>query len=353
MARRPGTTESSYPYGSAVPPDSVPGRVSCVVVHHRGLDDLDRCLSSLAAQDVDDLEVVVVDNGSTEPLAPRPGVRLVVLPRNAGFGGGVNAGLSIATGELILLLNPDAELDPGALKALRMAAEQADIVAPRLLLRDQPDRLDNCGHGLYPDGLNWCRGRGEAADGRFEVAEELLLFSGAAVLFRRDALVRCGGFDAAYFAYGEDADLGLRAARLGLRCRYEPSAVVRHAVGGSFGRASLRKVYLVERNRLRVAVTHLPRRWLLASPVWTLLRHATLALPSATGEGIGANWSVSERAALPFVVAAAQLAALGQLPGSLRRRRALARITSASPSYRARLDDARIGPSQLLGRAAP
>lgn len=351
MVQLPGRSEG-YAFASSVSPGGVPGRVSCVVVHHRGLADLDRCLSSLAGQ-TDDLEIVVVDNGSSEPVSPRPSVRLVTLPCNLGFGGGVNAGLAVATGAFVLLLNPDAELAPGALAALVEAARDADIVAPRLVLRDQPDRLDNCGHGLYPDGLNWCRGRGEVASGRFERAEDLLLFSGAAVLFRRSALARSGGFDAAYFAYGEDADLGLRAARLGLRCRYEPRAVVHHAVGGSFGRASLRKVFLVERNRLRVAVTHLPRRWLLASPGWTLLRHAALALPSAAGQGIGAGWSVRERVALPFVVAGAQIAALAQLPGSLRRRRALGLLAGSTEAYRAQLDTARIGPRQLVARAAP
>ncbi len=231
-----------------------------------------------------------------------------------------------------------------------MLATGADIVAPRILLRDG-ERIDNCGHGLYPDGLNWCRGRGAEARGRFLEPEDLLLFSGAAVLFRRSALAQTGGFDPSFFAYGEDADLALRAGRMGLRCRYEPTAVVRHAVGGAFGRGSLRKAFLVERNRARVGVTHLPRRWLLVSPVLTALRHAVLAGPAAAGEGVGSAWSPKQRLALPAVIAAAHAASVVALPGSWRRRRAASKLTVDRPRFRARLSGARVGPRALLERA--
>lgn len=339
-----------YPFAPAVPEQGAPGLVSVVIVHHRGTGDLARCLSSLAVQDVP-LEAVIVDNGAVDPLPALPSFgRVLRLPRNLGFAGGANAGLQAARGEHILLLNPDAELEPGCLAA--MLAVDADIVAPRILLRDEDRRIDNCGHALYPDGLNWCRGRGLPAADRYLEPEDVLLFSGAAALFRRSALVRTGGFDPAYFAYGEDADLGLRAARLGLVCRYEPSAVVRHAVGGAFGRSSLRKAFLVERNRARVAVTHLPRGWLLISPGLTLLRHGLLLGPAARGRGVGSGWTKRQRLALPAVIVAAHAASLWGLPGSLRRRRASARLTPSEerPRFHARLAGGWVGPRGLLER---
>ena len=340
-----------YAFAPAVPERGEPGLVSVVVVHHRGARDLARCLLSLGRQRVA-LEAVVVDNGAVDPLPPLPPfARVVRLPRNLGFAGGANAGLLAARGEHVLILNPDAELDADCLA--RMLAVAADIVAPRILLRDEVGRIDNCGHGLYPDGLNWCRGRGLLAEGRFVDAEDLLLFSGAAVLFRRAALARTGGFDPDFFAYGEDADLGLRAARLGLVCRYEPSAVVHHAVGGAFGRSSLRKAFLVERNRARVAVTHLPRRWLAVSPALTLLRHGLLLGPAARGRGVGSGWTRRQRLALPGVIGAAHVASVLALPGSLRRRRAANRLAPLAerPRFQARLREAWVGPRGLLERA--
>lgn len=338
----------SYRFAPAVPGGGEPGLVSVVLVHHRGTDDLARALASIAAQP-EPTDVVVVDNGAVDPLPPLPrGVRLVRLPRNIGFGAGVNAGLQVVRGDRVLLLNPDAELAQGCLAAL--LGVDADVVAPRILLRDDAGRLDNCGHDLYPDGLNWCRGRGLDAAGRYEGPEDLLIFSGAAVLFTREALVRTGGFDPAYFAYGEDAELSLRAARLGLRCRYEPSAIVHHAVGGAFGRSSLKKAFLVERNRARVAWTHLPAGWLVASPVLTALRHAVLFAPAVQGRGVGTGWSPRQRALLPFVIGAATAASIADVPGSLRRRWAMKRLAPATKAYRTRLSAATIGPRALLAR---
>jgi GT2 family glycosyltransferase len=335
----------TYRFAPALPAACQPGRVSAVVVYHSGEADLRRCVASLAAQELPDLEIVVVDNGSEDGAPARlgPGVRRLRLPRNLGFPGGANAGLLAATGEHLLLLNPDAELEPGCVAALMHAG--AHIAAPRILLSDDPDRLENCGHLLFPDGLNWCRGRGELAHGRFEAPEELLLFSGAAVLVARSALVRTGLFDPSYFGYGEDADLGLRAAARGLICRYVPGAVVRHRVGGSFGRLALRKVFLVERNRIRVAVTHLPWRWLLVSPMWTVARHAILARGAVSGTGLASSWEPGRRSLLPAVVLAAQVAGLARLPGSLRRRRALRARVSIS-----RLRSARAGLADLARR---
>jgi GT2 family glycosyltransferase len=231
----------------------------------------------------------------------------------------------------------------------------ADLATARIALAENPDILDTCGHRLYPDGLNLCRGRGEPAAGCFEEGDEVLLFSGAAVMFSRAAWEKAGGFDEGFFGYGEDAELGLRAARLGLRCRYVPDARVRHRVGGAFGSHTLRKVFLVERNRARVAVVHLPADWLAAAPLWTLLRHAMLAAAGLGGRGLAAGLPAGRRALLPFVVAAAHGAGWLRLPGSLRRRAALARRVRAEGGldagrWRERLAEARAGPRELMRR---
>jgi hypothetical protein len=349
-------TQISYQFAPAVESQGEHSLLSVVLVHYRGVEDLLRCVASLQGQGHRQLEIILVDNGSTDQGATfvtaqqkehdwSLPVRLVSLPKNQGFAAGANAGVAESRGEFILLLNPDTEVTKEALESLLSAlANGADIVAPRLLLRDQPDHIDNCGHGLFPDGLNWCRGRGEQAQGRYVKEEEILLFSGAAVMLRRSVLARLGALDVRFFGYGEDADLSLRAARLGLSCRYVPSSVIYHRVGGSFGQLSLRKVFLVERNRVQVALTHLPISWLLASPLWTVARLLVLTSEGARGRGLAASWRPWQRLLLPFAVLAASGASLLAIPGSLARRRGMARLVRESGG----LDDSSW--LQLLGK---
>src|SRR5690606_27380934 len=114
--------------------DGGPPRLSAVVVHWRSEEDLAR----LAAAWPDDprWELAVVDNGSRGlPLLPAA-ARLVSPDRNLGFAGGAAAGVAVARGEAILLLNPDARPRPGALEALLAGLEahpEAAGLAPRLL----------------------------------------------------------------------------------------------------------------------------------------------------------------------------------------------------------------------------
>lgn len=327
-----------------------------MVVHHRGAAELAACVASVIAAAGPRRELMVVDCGSRDGgalgVAGRAGVRLLRLPGNRGFAGGANAGILASRGEHVLLLNPDATVRPDTLE--RLLEVDADFVAPRILLPGG-ELIDNCGHELYPDGLNWCRGRGERAEGRYAQAEDLLIFSGAAVLARRSALERTGLLESSYFAYGEDADLSLRAARLGLTCRYEPSAVVEHRVGGSFGRSSARKAFLVERNRVAVALTHLPRRWLLASPAWTARRYAAWALPVVAGSGV-AKGAGPARGLLPAAALLGLAAGLLRAPDALRSRRGLARAAALdddvldAAAWSARLARHRVGISELAVR---
>ncbi len=342
-----------YPFAPGFDAAGVSGRTSVVVVHYAGVDDLRTCMDSILAEP-GDVELIVVDNrsvdGATSTLPEDPRLRRVWLPRNVGFAAGANVGLQAATGDVLVLLNPDAAVRCGFLAALRRTLEEADIAVPRVLLADAPDCLDSYGHDIYPDGLNWCRGRGESAGDRFGEIEDVLLFSGAAVGFRRDALVAIGGLDEGFWAYGEDADLGLRAAREGLVCRTSPDAVCTHRVGGSFGRYGLRKAFLVERNRVRVALVHLPLRWLLVSPVWTGLRVLALGLAGGAGRGVAAGYSPGAQLLLGPTLLAAWAASALQVPGSLARRRALGR---APKDYGRRLRSARIGVRDLLRRPGP
>jgi len=260
-----------------------PVAVSVVVVNlnRRGL--LEACIESLWKQTYPDFEVVVVDNGSTDGSVEYlrgvsdPRMRAVYLSGNRGFAGGCNAGIRQSSGRFIATLNNDAEADPQWLEELVRAIETAPaagMCASKILFHGERNRIDKAGHLIYLDGLNHGRGSGETDRGQFDRPEEVLFPDGAAAIYRREMLDVIGLFDETFFAYGDDADLGLRGQLAGWNCMYVPTAIVYHRHSATAGEFSPLKAFLIERNRIWVAVKTFPLPILLVSPVFTLVRFA-------------------------------------------------------------------------------
>ena len=103
--------------------------VSIVIPNYNGKHFLENCLSAVFAQDIENMEVIVVDNGSTdgsqEYLDTYPGVQVLKMDKNYGFCGAVNAGIKAADSEYVILLNNDTEVEPDFAKEL-LTAIQAD-----------------------------------------------------------------------------------------------------------------------------------------------------------------------------------------------------------------------------------
>lgn len=297
-------------------------RIAVVIVTHRGGALLARCVEALGRQRLQParVRVVVSSAGPVPPPARPPGapweIETLYQGCNVGFARAANAGLR-GLAEPALLLNDDTTPEPGLLAALAaaVAREGPGIYQPCILLEGGDGRLDNLGHHLFPDGFNLCVGRGRRLQ---PAAGEAGSFSGAAVLFTPDVLAETGLFDEDLEAFGEDVDLALRAVRRGYTIRVVPDARVAHALGATYGRSSPRKVFLVERNRARLAVRNLPLAAVLALPLSTPLRLGALALASAAGRGPGAGAGLSGAAA----TLAGELAGLAALPDAIRKRRA-------------------------------
>jgi GT2 family glycosyltransferase len=280
-----------------------PGLVSIIVVNWDGIAYLGECLDSVEGQTCPKMEWLVVDNGSSDGSLPwlraRCGGkwRLIELPVNRGFAGGVNEGIRAARGEYIALLNNDAVADSDWLKQLMrgMADPDVGMVASKILFYEQRQVIDKVGHLFYPDGLNRGRGAGEPDRGQFEREDEIFFPDGCAALYRRRMLEDVGLFDEQFFAYGDDADLGLRARWRGWNCRYMPLARVYHRHSRSLGKYSPRKAFLVERNRFWVAVKLLPMPLLAISPLLTAWRFAwhlrSLAAKRGLAGGVSREYS--------------------------------------------------------------
>ena len=149
------------------------------------------CLDSLARQADASFEIIVVDNGSTDGsadlAASQFGARVIRNAENRGFCAANNQGIAAARGEFIALLNNDAEAEPGWLAALHRACSKrpdAGMAASKVLIWEDPKRIDKAGHLIFPDGQNRGRGSGALDEGQFDREEEALWPDGCAAMYR-------------------------------------------------------------------------------------------------------------------------------------------------------------------------
>jgi GT2 family glycosyltransferase len=217
---------------------------SVIIPHWNGRRHLDDCLGALRRQIWRDFETILVDNGSTDGSQAYvrhayPEVRLLELERNRGFTGACNAGYAVAQGEFIVLLNNDTAADPGWLEALEGAFRrrpQAGILASKLRLFDQPQRLHAAGDYYRCDGIPGNRGVWQLDEGQFDREEAVFGACGAAAAYRRQMIEEIGFLDDAFYFSCEDVDIAWRAHLVGWQVIYVPTAVVYHklkATGGS------------------------------------------------------------------------------------------------------------------------
>ena len=294
---------------------------------------MEAAVASLLGQTLEPIEVIVVDNASTDgsdaAMEQRFAERISLIrnPRNLGFGAGNNVGLRAARGRFVLLLNNDAEAAPTLLEELvRAAGDDARIgmVAAKVLLHGERDVIDTTGHLLYPDGLNRGRGRLEVDRGQYDQCATALFPSGAVGLYRRRMLDEIGLFDESFFLYGDDAELGLRGRRAGWECAFAPRAVAHHHYSRSAGRYSALKAFHVERNRVWVLLKLFPWPLVCASPFYTAARLFWQAVGVATGRGAAARLAGEASVlALAGIAVRAWWAALAGAPRILGERRRL------------------------------
>jgi GT2 family glycosyltransferase len=223
-------------------------RVSAILVNLDCGRLIDLVFPSLARQTWPDLEVVVMDNGSTDGSIERierefPATRVIRLGRNTGFSHALNAGIRATAGEYVLSLNFDVVLEPGFVAALVDALERhpdagwAAGALRQLSAAGVVDAIDCYGHWMLPS--RYVYGCDPARRRPDEYPDECLVFGASAcgALYRRrmleDVAVDGEIFDEDLFAYFEDVDLDWRAQQRGWRCVFTPAARGAHMRGGT------------------------------------------------------------------------------------------------------------------------
>ncbi len=321
-------TDLPHPdFAAGGPPTGQPS-VSVVVVNWNGGAVVLECLRSLNGQSRPADEVIVVDNasddGSREAIEREfPSVRLVRSDTNRGFGGGVNLGVSAASSRWVALLNSDAIADTGWLEGMLAAAETSDaygMVACKIYLDRPGGVLDKVGHRIALDGQNFGCGHGLPDDGRYDDRDEVAWPDGCASLWLRDVFLQVGGVDEEFFAYADDADLGIRFRLAGWRCALAPGAVVEHRHSQSLGAYSPEKLFLVERNRIWLVFKYFPWPLIAANPVLWAWRALLTTWRGRADAGPWAQVSPAQRSRATKAVLRAQLAGWRGIRSQLRKR---------------------------------
>jgi GT2 family glycosyltransferase len=256
--------------------------VAVVVVSFETRETLLEGLAALSAHGGRGVEVVVVDNASSDGSAAavrarHPEALVLANAANLGFARACNQGWRQSRAPLVLFLNPDATLGPGALDVLAALVEarpQVGLAGPRTRSPDGAIQVST-GPDLSLAG-EWRQRRlvrGVArrdplalaeAERRHDHEHEPDWLSGACLMARREALEAVGGFDERFFLYQEDADLCRRVRAAGWRVVFTPAAEVRHALGRSMARAPGRSRLEYHRSHLLYYAKHNGSRQVLA-----------------------------------------------------------------------------------------
>lgn len=257
--------------------------LSIIIISWKVKALLQQCLSSIYAQNfIFPFEVIVVDNNSQDGTVAMvktdfPKVNLTALPKNLGFAAANNLGIKQASGQFILLLNPDTKLiDSSLQKALNkmQTNPKIGILGCQLLNGDQslqpsirrfPVFSDHFLmmfklHHLFP------LKKYLAMDFNYEDEAEVDQVMGACMLISKETINQIGELDAKYYIWFEEVDYCLRAKQAGYQIIYFPQTQVIHYGSGSFKQvAGLKQQWLFSKSRLRYLRKH--GAW----PAWLLI----------------------------------------------------------------------------------
>jgi N-acetylglucosaminyl-diphospho-decaprenol L-rhamnosyltransferase len=300
-------------------PSAMPS-LTVVIVAHESVADLTRTLPLLAAELEAADELIVVDNDSHDALAEvlpqlAPLARLVRLDRNLGFAAGANAGVAEATGDLVVLLNPDAAVQPGWGRAIREPWEGRFAAWMGLVLLEDGTMINTSGGVIHFAGFGWAGQIDESSAAAPRSPTEVGFVSGACFAIPRDTWNELGGFPEHFFMYCEDVDLSLRLRLRGGVLGVEPRAVVLHDYNFEKGPYKWR---LLERNRVATVIRTYPS--VVLAVVFPVLLVAELA-----------TWAAAARGGWLRAKALSALDIIRALPALLSERRTIQATASAEP----------------------
>jgi GT2 family glycosyltransferase len=236
------------------------GRVSIVTINYNQLHHTLALLESLQHCTYPDVEVIVVDNASTENPATKiqtefPDVKVIASSVNLGFAGGNNLGVKNSTGEYILFLNNDTEVDPGFLEPMIQLFEtnpRAGAASSKILYHNSDNIIQYAGSTCVNPmtGRNKRVGYLEKDQGQHDQLRETDLAHGCAMMVPKRVIDEVGDMPELFFLYYEEIDWCESIKRAGYKIFFVPQSKVYHKESMSVGKNSTLKTYYMTRNRL-------------------------------------------------------------------------------------------------------
>ena len=236
--------------------------VSVIVLNYNAGELLLNCIDSLKRSEYRNLEIIVVDNISSDNSQIKckqkfPEIKLIQNNENTGYCGGNNTGIKEAKGEFIVILNPDTIVKSNWLKELILAHNEFGdgLYQPKILSLNEEDVIQSTGNMLHVFGFGFARDKGKKITDKKEEIEKIGYASGTCLFTSREVIEKVGLLDEFLFLYHDDLDLGWRAAPIGGNSYYVPKSIIYHVESYSL-KWSSKKFYWLERNRKYCIQTH-------------------------------------------------------------------------------------------------
>ena len=236
--------------------------VSVIVLNYNAGELLLNCIESIKKSAYKNLEIIVVDNISTDKSQKAckekyPDIKLIQNDENFGYCEGNNIGIREAKGDYIIILNPDTIVESNWIEELISAYNKfgEGLYQPKHLSLNEKTVYMSAGNMLNIFGFGYAREKGNKDENQFNKIEEIGYASGTCLFTSSAVLKKVGLFDPFIFLYHDDLDLGWRASQLGIKSYYVPTSLIYHAESYSL-KWNAEKFYWLERNRKYCILTH-------------------------------------------------------------------------------------------------
>ena len=236
--------------------------VSVIVLNYNAGELLLNCIKSIKKSAYKNLEIIVVDNISTDKSQEickekYPNIKLIQNDENFGYCEGNNIGIRKARGDFIMILNPDTIVEPNCIKELIFAHEKLGegLYQPKILSLNEKQVLQSTGNMIHVFGFGFAKDKGRKDEEVSEEIEKIGYASGTCLFTSKSVLEKVGLLDSFLFLYHDDLDLGWRASQIGINSYYVPKSKIYHVESYSL-KWSAKKFYWLERNRKYCLLTH-------------------------------------------------------------------------------------------------
>ena len=240
--------------------------VSIIILNYNAGELLFNCIKSIKKSNYSNVEIIVVDNVSSDNSHIKckekyQEIKLIQNKENFGYCGGNNIGIKQATGEFVIILNPDTIVQPDCIGELVYAYEKIGegLFQPKILSLNEENILQSTGNMIHVFGFGFARDKGNKDNRTDEKIEKIGYASGTCLFTSRKIFEKIGLLDEFLFLYHDDLDLGWRAAQIGIDSYYVPKSKIFHVESYSL-KWSAKKFYWLERNRKYCILTHYSKK---------------------------------------------------------------------------------------------